>query len=166
MNPRSRRPTGKPAFEERYAAADVRRLAPTPAEAAFAAILDELGNGALRGEYKREWPVGEWLIDFYFPSIMLAIEVDGGYHRAQTQWRQDLRKTADLEARGITVLRLTNAEVFGERGRLVKRLRAAWREAVRGRAGLLAKEPAAAYRVWRFPASAIARRGATSARAA
>ena len=118
-------------FAARYAAADTRRLEPTPAEAALARILGELGSGALAGEFRREWPVGDWVLDFYFPSILLAIEVDGGYHRAQSRWRLDLNKTRDLEARGITVLRLLNAEVFGDRERLVARLRAAWRAAVR-----------------------------------
>ena len=134
-------------FEDRYEAADTRRLQPTPAEAAFACILDELGDGALRGEYKREWPVGQWCLDFYFPAIKLAIEIDGGYHRAQSQWRQDQRRTAELEAAGITVLRIVNAEVFGDRARLIERLRAAWRQAVlKARTdGNVAREPLALY---------------------
>ena len=70
-------------------------------------------------------------MDFYFPAIRLAIEVDGGYHRAQSRWRKDLRKTADLTAQGITVLRLTNAQVFGDRAVLVELLRGAWRSARR-----------------------------------
>lgn len=134
-------------FEDRYEAADVRRLQSTPAETAFAKILDELGDGALKGEYKREWPVGAWCLDFYFPAIRLAIEIDGGYHRAQAQWRQDRRRTAELEAAGITVLRVINAEVFGDRAHLVERLRAAWRQAVLGgRQGAdVAREPPAFY---------------------
>jgi len=142
-----------PIFEELYTAADDRRLAPTRGEAALAAILDELGGGALRGEYRREWPVGDWWVDFYFPSIRLAIEVDGGYHRAQSRWRLDQRKAADLEARGITLLRLANPEVFGDRTRLVERLRAAWRQAaLRARHQVraprnMAREPATPYGV-------------------
>ena len=126
---RNKKPDPLP-FAERYAAADLRRLEPTPAEAELERILRELGAGALAGEFKREWPVGDWVVDFYFPTIRLAIEVDGGYHRAQSRWRLDLAKTRDLEERGITVLRLINAEVFGDRERLVARLRAAWRAAV------------------------------------
>jgi len=91
--------------------------------------------------------VGQWCLDFYFPAIRLAIEIDGGYHRAQSQWRQDQRRTAELEAAGITVLRIINAEVFGDRVRLIERLRAAWRHAVlKMRAdGNVAREPAALY---------------------
>ncbi len=126
---RTKKPDPVP-FAERYAAADLRRLEPTPAEAELERILRELGAGALAGEFRREWPLGDWVLDFYFPTIRLGIEVDGGYHRAQSRWRLDLAKTRDLEERGITVLRLNNAEVFGDRERLVARLRAAWRTAL------------------------------------
>ena len=106
----------------------------TPAEAALEDLLNHLGNGALRGEFKREWPLGDWVVDFYFAHLRLAIEVDGGYHRALSRWRKDQHKTRDLEARGISVLRLTNREVLSAapagRERLITRLRAAWRVAL------------------------------------
>jgi len=130
MKTRRKTPGDAPAFIERYAAADARRLAPTEAEAELERILRTLGDGALAGEFRREWPAGDWTLDFYFPTVRLAIEVDGGYHRAQWRWRLDLAKNRDLEARGITVLRLANAEVFGDRDKLVARLRAAWRVAM------------------------------------
>ncbi len=101
----------------------------TPAEAELERIFNSIGGGALTGEFVREWPLGNWLIDFYFPAVKLAIEVDGGYHRAPLQLRRDLHKAAELEAEGITLLRLANAEVFGERQHLIEKLRAAWRVA-------------------------------------
>ena len=113
------------------ALAGARRSAPTSAEAMLERILNQLGDGVLSGTFKREHRVGSWLVDFYFPAIRLAIEVDGGYHRAQSRWRKDLRKTADLTVQGITVLRLTNAQVFGDRAVLVELLRGAWRNARR-----------------------------------
>lgn len=116
-------------LEGQSISADMRRTDVTPAEAELEQILNHLGNGVLAGEFKREWPIGEWIVDFYFPAIKLAIEVDGGYHRAQSRWRKDQQKTADLKARGITLLRLVNAEVFGNREKLTTRLRVAWRAA-------------------------------------
>ncbi len=115
----------------RDALARTRRSAPTSAEAALSQLLNQLGDGALAGMFEREHRLGSWIVDFYFPAIRLAIEVDGGYHRAQSRWRKDLRKTADLTAQGITVLRLTNAQVFGDRTVLVELLRGAWRSARR-----------------------------------
>ena len=108
---------------------DTPRRQPTPAEAELERIFNTLGGGALNGEFVREWPLGNWLIDFYFPTVKLAIEVDGGYHRAPLRWRRDLHKAAELDAEGITLVRLGNAEVFGERQRLIEKLRAAWRVA-------------------------------------
>ncbi|MBL8381601.1 MAG: DUF559 domain-containing protein [Burkholderiales bacterium] len=143
---------------QRRAAADARRLEPTPAEAELERILRALGGGALAGEFRREWPIGDWIVDFYFPTVRLAIEVDGGYHRAQSRWRADLAKTRDLEGRGIVVLRLANAEVFGERERLLGRLRAAWRAALDNvrRNPQTLREPACdAYRAGSDPASIL-----------
>jgi very-short-patch-repair endonuclease len=111
--------------------ADVRRERPTRAERALAALLGELGGGALEGEFRRERVCGRWIVDFYFPAVRLAIEVDGGYHRSTAQRSRDLFKAAELEAAGITLVRLTNEEVLGERGRLVAKLREAWRAARR-----------------------------------
>lgn len=135
-----------PDFDTLYEAGDARRLAPTPAEAELERILNQIGGGALRGEFKREWPCAGGFVDFYFPAMLLAIEVDGGYHRAQAQWRADQLKTRVLEAQGITVLRLTNAQVLGDRERLVALLRAAWKQAaIRLRASHTAREPLAVY---------------------
>ena len=129
IKPRNKK-SGPPAADELSDPDDAGPRITTPAEAELERILDELAGGALRGEFRREWPIGDWRVDFYFPAVRLAIEVDGGYHRAQSRWRLDLHKTRDLEERGITVLRLVNAEVFGDRDRLVARLRAAWRSAL------------------------------------
>jgi len=112
-------------------AARERREQPTRAERELAAILSGLNEGALEGRFRREWVCGEWIVDFYFPEVRLGIEVDGGYHRSTLQHGRDLVKTSGLEDAGVTLLRLTNAEVFGDRARLVGKLREAWRSAAR-----------------------------------
>ena len=108
-----------------------RREHPTRAERALGAILDELNEGALDGRFRREWVCGgRWIVDFYFPEVQLAIEVDGGYHRSTFQLGRDLFKATELEAAGLTLLRLTNLEVLGDRARLLAKLREAWRTAL------------------------------------
>jgi len=112
--------------------ADERREHPTRAERALAAILNGLNEGALDGRFRREWVCGgRWIVDFYFPEVRLGIEVDGGYHRSTTQKGWDLFKEGGLESAGVTLLRLTNEEVFGDREPLLKKLRQAWRAALR-----------------------------------
>ncbi len=112
-----------------------RRARPTRAERALAAILLGLNGGALDGRFRREWVCGgRWIVDFYFPEVGLGIEVDGGYHRSRMQRSRDLLKAAELEAAGVSLLRLTNEEIFAGRERLVAKLRRAWGEARRNRA--------------------------------
>jgi very-short-patch-repair endonuclease len=112
--------------------AEARREGPTRAERALEAILNGLNGGALAGEFRREWVCGGWILDFYFPGVRLGIEVDGGYHRAPRQLSRDLAKAAGLAAAGVTLVRFSNEEVFGDRARLVAKLREAWRAAQAG----------------------------------
>jgi very-short-patch-repair endonuclease len=109
-----------------------RREHPTRAERALAAILNEVNGHALEGRFEREWVCGgRWIVDFYFPEVRLAVEVDGGYHRSTFQLGWDLFKATELEAAGITLVRLTNQEVFGDRERLLAKLRRGWRVAAK-----------------------------------
>jgi very-short-patch-repair endonuclease len=132
MHDRLRRPRAPPDAGTLQSAAEARREDPTRAERALEAILNGLGEGALEGRFRREWVCGgRWIVDFYFPEVRLGIEVDGGYHRSASQRSWDLFKASALDAAGVTVLRVTNEEVFGDRERLLERLREAWRAARR-----------------------------------
>jgi very-short-patch-repair endonuclease len=103
----------------------------TPAEKELGRILARLGNGALRGKFIREWAFKKWILDFYLYEIRVGIEVDGQYHTTATQRERDKEKNFDCESAGITLLRITNAEVFGDRDALVAKLRVAYREGLR-----------------------------------
>ncbi len=132
MIPRLRRRRALPDAATLRLIADERREHPTRAERALAAILSGLNQGALDGRFRREWVCGgRWIVDFYFPEVRLGIEVDGGYHRSTTQKGWDLFKESGLESAGVTLLRLTNEEVFGNRELLLGKLRQAWRTALR-----------------------------------
>jgi very-short-patch-repair endonuclease len=132
MIPKLRRRRALPDAETLQLLAHERRDHPTRAERALAAILDELNDGALEGRFRREWVCGgRWIVDFYFPEVRLGIEVDGGYHRSTSQKSWDFFKDAALQSAGVTLLRLTNQEVLGDRERLLRKLRRAWRKARR-----------------------------------
>lgn len=111
--------------------ADYRRANPTPAEAEFRRFLNGLNNGVLRGKFVREHIIsGKWIVDFFFPEIRLAVEIDGSVHLQGIQKIKDKMKDADAERFDITVLRLTNAEVAGDKERLAAKLREGWRAAL------------------------------------
>ncbi len=111
--------------------ADRRRKNPTPAEKELRRILNQLNSGILRGRFKREYAIsGKWIVDFWIPEIRLAIEVDGSVHLTEDQIKRDKLKDADCARFDITVLRITNREIYGDRKALINKLRAGWREAL------------------------------------
>ena len=109
--------------------AKIRRPNPTTAEAQFERILNELGDGALKGRFVREWAFADkWILDFFFPEIRLGIEIDGPIHSTREQQARDAAKSAACVEWNISLIRFTNHHVLrGEREILIERLRDAWR---------------------------------------
>jgi very-short-patch-repair endonuclease len=120
-----------PTSHVRRHARRMRRL-PTPAERELRAILSSLNRGVLRGRFKTQHVVsGRWIVDFFFPEIRLAIEVDGAVHWSKDQKARDVEKERDCSRFDITLLRIMNADVFGDRDMLVDKLRQGWRKALK-----------------------------------
>src|ERR1700692_3618839 len=68
-----------------------RRANPTRAEAELERVLNSLNDGVLRGKFRREHVVsGKWIVDFFFPEIRLAIEVDGSLHNTRAPLAKEL----------------------------------------------------------------------------
>jgi len=110
--------------------ADALRRHGTPAEKQLERILNEVNGGALRGRFQREWAYGgRWIVDFYFREIRLGIEVEGGYHRSLKQQLKDIKRELAIEQAGITIVRVANEEVFGDRDALLSKLREGRRQA-------------------------------------
>jgi very-short-patch-repair endonuclease len=56
--------------------------------------------------FRRQHPIGEYVLDFYCPTAKLAIEVDGAAHDFGARPRRDERRTKWLRGEGIKVLRI------------------------------------------------------------
>ena len=111
--------------------ADERRNNPTAAEKKLETILNGLNGGVLKGKFTREHVIsGKWIVDFFFHEIRLAVEVDGPVHFTNEQKQKDVMKDSDARRFDITILRLTNLEVFGDSRKVVEKLRSSWREAL------------------------------------
>ncbi len=61
-------------------------------------------------KFRRQHPVGPYILDFYCDELRLAIELDGGQHAEQQAY--DSARTAYLKQQGIDVLRFWNNEVL------------------------------------------------------
>ncbi len=79
----------------------------TPAERA---LWDMVRGGKLGVRFRRQQPVGPFIVDFYCAEAGLVVELDGKGHAEQAGY--DERRTQWLAARGLTVLRFRNEEVL------------------------------------------------------
>ncbi len=59
-------------------------------------------------KFKRQVPMGAYIVDFVAKDLKLIVEIDGGQHNDQV----DYERTAWLENQGFKVLRYWNNEVL------------------------------------------------------
>jgi very-short-patch-repair endonuclease len=60
--------------------------------------------------FRRQHPIGPYVLDFYCAALLLAIELDGGQHAQQIN--RDRERNEWLRKRGVTVLRFWNSDVI------------------------------------------------------
>ena len=70
---------------------------------------DFLKNCPVR--FRRQEIFGNYIVDFYCSSEMLAIELDGSQHYEADKQESDQIRTRYLESQGIRVLRFSNEDV-------------------------------------------------------
>jgi len=93
----------------------------TPAEDR---MWQELRNGRVDGlRFRRQHPVGRFIVDFYCVRAGLVVEVDGPIHKDQLQ--ADQERDAFLSSMGLKVIRFTNDEVMSQITQVVARIREA-----------------------------------------
>ena len=92
------------------------RLEMTRPEQSLWAMLRDRQTGL---RFRRQHPLGVYILDFYAPSAKLCIEVDGPSHEDLDRVGHDRRRDDWLSGQGIRVLRVT-AEDFEERLAVVR----------------------------------------------
>ena len=77
-------------------------------------IVWELIRGRRLGNYRfvRQYSVGTYILDFYCPSVRLALEIDGQSHTQENNRIYDQERKNYLEGFGITIIRFWNSEVL------------------------------------------------------
>ena len=63
-------------------------------------------------KFRRQYPIGGYILDFYCHAAKLAIELDGGGHSTDEQRIYDAERTKVLKGAGLRVLRFWNNEVL------------------------------------------------------
>ncbi|WP_375393303.1 endonuclease domain-containing protein [uncultured Sphingomonas sp.] len=84
------------------------RTHPTEAEAR---LWERLRGARLNGlRFRRQVPLGSYIVDFLCPAAKLVVELDGSQHVDQQAY--DARRTSFLEGEGYRVLRVWNNDVL------------------------------------------------------
>lgn len=97
-----RRPMGTKKLSRHF------RRNPTPAEQT---LWNHLRDRQLEGfKFRRQHPIGAYVVDFYCPETSLIVELDGGGHLEKEA--EDQERSKWLEARGLLVLRFWNPDVM------------------------------------------------------
>ena len=63
-------------------------------------------------KFRRQHPIGPYVLDFYCPKIKLCVEVDGEQHLLTKD--KDSRRDAFLAGYGVMTIRIPSMELFGE----------------------------------------------------
>jgi len=104
-----------------------RELRKNPTEAEQA-LWKHLRMCQLEGhKFRRQQPLGRYIVDFVCLEKRLIVELDGGQHAEQVL--SDTARTAWLETQGFRVLRFWNNEVLSE----IESVKEAIREALQQR---------------------------------
>ena len=62
--------------------------------------------------FRRQHPIGKYVLDFYCASLGLVIELDGGHHEEVKQAGRDQIRTNWLSTQGLVVIRFWNNDVL------------------------------------------------------
>src|SRR4029453_8444391 len=104
----------------RRAAAKKLRANTTPHERILWRALKEL---PIEGtHFRRQAPIGRYVVDFFCPAKRLIIELDGGHHNDDATAARDSERQAWLEREGYRVIRFWNSDVTGDLDAVLERI--------------------------------------------
>ena len=63
-------------------------------------------------KFRRQYPIGNYIVDFVSVEIKLVIEIDGGQHNEPDSIEYDAKRTGFLEEHGYRVLRFWNNDIY------------------------------------------------------
>jgi len=83
-------------------------------------VWDKLKNRKVfKARFRRQHPIGSFIVDFYCHEYKLAIEIDGEIHLKTEVNEYDDGRSHDIEKLGIKILRFTNNEVFKNLNKII-----------------------------------------------
>lgn len=62
--------------------------------------------------FRRQFVIGNYIVDFYCHAAKLVVELDGSQHCTPEEMEYDRKRTAYLEKQGLMVIRFSNLDVM------------------------------------------------------
>jgi very-short-patch-repair endonuclease len=72
--------------------------------------------------FRRQAPIGPYIVDFFCPAAHLIVELDGGHHNDDDIARRDRERQLRLEREGYRVVRFWNSEIAGDLTAVLERI--------------------------------------------
>jgi very-short-patch-repair endonuclease len=104
----------------RRAAAKRLRANTTPHERILWRALKEI---PIEGtHFRRQAPIGPYVVDLLCPAKRLVVELDGGHHNEDDTAERDRNRQQWLESEGYRVVRFWNSEITGDLTAVLERI--------------------------------------------
>ena len=84
----------------------------TDAEAKLWSILRNRRLGGIK--FRRQHPIGKYILDFYCPAHKLSIGADGGQHYDDNGRREDEARTKILSKHGVRIIRFSDLDILND----------------------------------------------------
>jgi very-short-patch-repair endonuclease len=81
--------------------------------------------------FRRQHPIGLWVVDFYCPEAKLAVEIDGISHDMGNRPDRDVRRDMKISEQGVEVVRFPASAVLKNVVAAAEAIAALCRERVR-----------------------------------
>ncbi|MEH2624328.1 very-short-patch-repair endonuclease [Bradyrhizobium sp. AZCC 1719] len=104
----------------RRAAAKKLRANTTPHERTLWRALKELPMEG--SHFRRQTPIGPYVVDFLCPAKRLIIELDGEHHNEDAIAKRDSERQVWLDQEGYRVIRFWNSDVAGDLNAVMERI--------------------------------------------
>lgn len=87
-------------------------------------VFWQMAKGSGLGEKcRRQYVIGDYIVDFFFRKSMLIVEIDGGYHTTEEQQQKDAERQEWLEYNDYKFLRFTNEQVLCDIDNVIMRIK-------------------------------------------
>ena len=99
---------------------ELRRLQTVAEKLAWYLLRDRRTQGL---KFRRQVPIGDFIVDFYCDELKLVIEIDGDVHEREVIARRDEVRDEKLKKVGYKILRFHNSVIINNPDVLIENIR-------------------------------------------